>query len=455
MKWFSMPAITGKAIFFAPLLICLTVVFIQMMRTGYQEPVADALGYADRAVIFSVTPTEKTWGNGIVVAPFYPAFLNLMMQADPAVEVALKCYAARSDGCDVGGLAAVYTVQAVVVALTVYFSFLACLFMSGKYGLSFGVMVLILAAGRLTEYTDWLITEAWAFFGFMGFVASLSYAARVRDSLWAFLLMGLGLSLSVLTRPSYLYLVYSFIIVIPLYWWIVMKGKPVATLMKTAVFIIPFLSLVIPWMFRNLYYFDVFGVSAGYGSYILSERVAYNMMSWSEYAASFIYWLPDFGDSLSKTLFDPALYQKLDFGASDGYYRYGNSVLRSTIYAAAETDKERVSLLVNDYILGDLVKHIFVTFSLALRGMWVAKYLGLIGVFFMIPAFFLYKRMTGVGPLLLFAYPFFFMVGFNAFVSVSIPRYNVPVVLLYAMAIVICGLAVFQVVKNRCLPRVA
>ncbi|MFD2204223.1 hypothetical protein [Kiloniella antarctica] len=441
-------SITEKKSFTLPLLVCLIVISIQSFLIGYQEPVFDALAYAERALNFSFIPAVDAPETGIVFAPLYPGFLNLMMQLDSSVERALNCYVARTGGCDVSGLASVYAIQTLIIALVVYFSFLASYFITNRYGFSIAVMILILFAGRLSEYTTWLITESFAFVGFMSFAACLAYALKVKDGFVAFFLMGLTLSLSVLTRPSYLYLLYSLIFLIPIYWGIAHRNKPFDILIKLVAFLLPFLCLVIPWMLRNYYYHGVFGVSAGYGAYILSERVAYNLMSWSEYGVSFVYWLPDFGDSISKNIFDSALYSKLDFGSADGYYRYGNSTIRSAVYDSAQTDPERVRFILDQYILPDFLKHVLVTVSLSFRGMWVAKYFGLIGVVTLIPAFFQIKRMIGAAPILFLAYPFFFMVGFHAFVSVSIPRYNAPMVLIYSMAIIITVIAVGRVFQK-------
>ncbi|WP_085907270.1 hypothetical protein [Kiloniella majae] len=434
-------------LYFVPLVACLLVISLQAFLIGYKAPVADALGYADRATTFSFIPSGAAQESGIIFAPLYPAFLSLMMSIDTGVEQAVQCYVARDGGCDVSGLAPVYVVQTILIALEVYFCYLVCLFLTKRVWISLSVMVLVLLAGRMSEYATWLITETWAFFGFMGFATSLAYALKVKDNSVVFLLMGLGLSIAVLTRPSYLYLVYFLILAIPFYWLVIKKEKPKELLFKTGIFLLPFILFVIPWMLRNYSYYGVFGVSAGYGPHILSERVTYNMMSWTEYAVSFIYWLPDFGDSLSKSLFPAEFYQKLDFGYPEGYYAYGNSIMRAEIYEQAATEKERISLLLNGYILPDIVKHIMVTLSLSLRGMWVAKYFGLIGVLALIPGFIQLKKMAGTAPVLFFAFPFFFMVGFNAFVSVSIPRYNVPLVMIYAIAIVLTAWSIWKLVQ--------
>ena len=436
-------------LYLLPLCFCILTLFIQAWLVGFQKPVFDALSYADRATSFSFIPAKETQGSGIIFAPLYPGFLHFMMSIDSGVEQAMLCYVERQGGCDVAGLASVYAVQTILIALVVYFCYLACYFFTKRFWLSLSAMMLVLFAGRMSEYSTWLITESWAFFGFISFAVCLAYALKVKDNLCVFLLMGTGLSIAVLTRPSYLYLVYFLILVIPLYWLLIKKEGLKETVFKTGAFLLPFILFVLPWMLRNYSYHGVFGVSAGYGPYILSERVAYNMMSWAEYAVSFIYWLPDFGDSLSKNLFPVELYQKLDFGHSEGYYRYGNSVMRSEIYEQATSEKARISLLLNGYILPDIVKHIMVTFSLSLRGMWVAKYFGLIGVFALIPGFIQLKKIAGTAPVLFFAFPFFFMVGFNAFVSVSIPRYNVPLVMIYSIAIVLTGYALWKLVQRR------
>ena len=215
----------------------------------------------------------------------------------------------------------------------------------------------------------------------------------------------------------------------------VRKLRPRDAIKNTAAFILSICIIIGPWILRNYYYYDFASVSVGYGSYILSERVAYNEMTWTEWAVSFIYWLPDFGDKLASALFSEEFYQRLNFESPTGFYLIGNTEFRNEIYSLGATEAERRAILLNDYIFQDLFKHIMVTFTMVCRGMWTGKYFGLVGFVFLVPGILILRHRVRFATLFAFAVPFYFMLGLNAFVSVSIPRYNMPMQMFYALFI--------------------
>ena len=120
-------------LYLLPLCFCILALFIQAWLVGFQEPVFDALSYADRATSFSFIPAKETQGSGIIFAPLYPGFLHFMMSIDSGVEQAMLCYVERQGGCDVAGLASVYAVQTILIALVVYFCYLACYFFTKRF----------------------------------------------------------------------------------------------------------------------------------------------------------------------------------------------------------------------------------------------------------------------------------------------------------------------------------
>ncbi|WP_343564256.1 hypothetical protein [Kiloniella sp. b19] len=443
----------GLRLFAFVALVSFGVIAVGAMKTGYKEPVADALGYADRAIAFSVIPEQKETEqhNVIVFAPLYPAVLSSLAMLDTRLDETLECYHNRVGGCDVNGLALVYWFQILLGALSAVVLFYTAENITGNRLVSLTTFVFVLIFGKFHDYAVWLITESFYYFLFFCFAYFSSCFLFSENRKRFVFFAAFFLSLAALARPPYLYLYYALVLALPVYLLLARKLPLQKILAVSLTFLVPFCVLVLPWMLRNLEYYGVFGVSAGYASFILSERVTYNLMTWQEFLVSWIYWLPDFGDSLAASLFAPEYWQRLDFGYPEGFYLIGNTETRSTIYSLASTDPERVRILVSQYILAEPFKHVMVTLALAWRGMLVVKYFSLFGVVALFPALKrLGKRQEG-DKLLAFAFSFFFMLGFNAFVSVNVARYNVPLIFIYslAVAVVLAALVSFFQQKLR------
>ena len=186
-------------------------------------------------------------------------------------------------------------------------------------------------------------------------------------------------------------------------------------------------------MMRNYVEFGSYTLTQGYDSFILVQRLAYNMMSWQEWGVSFVYWLPDFGDSLAKSLFDESLYIKLSWYDPTSYYTVGNSTFREETLLAAGGEEQHFAYLLNHYLFGDLFKHIMVTFPIILRGMWTGKYIGLFGFLFLVPILIHLWRKGSVLDFLLYMFPVVFILGLNGFVSVNVVRYNEPLIVIFAV----------------------
>jgi hypothetical protein len=110
--------------------------------------------------------------------------------------------------------------------------------------------------------------------------------------------------------------------------------------------------------------------------------------------------------------------------------------------AAAETRNPDAVLpyLLQTEILANPVKHALVTLPLAWRAVFVSKYCGIAGLICFCVVLVRHLRMREYA-FLVASLPVWFMVFFHAFVSVSIPRYNLALIPLYAYALAFCAQA--------------
>jgi len=247
---------------------------------------------------------------------------------------------------------------------------------------------------------------------------------------------GIALGLAALAWPSFPYLVYM-IATIGIIWAIVqrhdLRGPSLILLL-----VVGYAITVAPWMIRNGIKLNSYAISEGYAPFILAQRVAYNDMTPKELGISFLYGLPDFGDTISKKVFARDDYKRLDYAEPKGFYLWGNTVLRDRMTKEAGGKDKLLGYLIRHEILAHPVKHVLVTLSLAWRGMWVSMYWGLIAIpIFMVLAWTALRARHWT--FLIYSFPAWFMLGFNAFTSVNVVRYNLTLVPCLAIAVA-CGI---------------
>ena len=438
----------------AALVLCLTVVLWQTLAPDYRRPVADALVYAGAALNLVdawVDPARNWLGAfGIQYGPGYPAFLSLFAIADPGLERVLRCLVEPAASCDLGGLTRLFVVQGVFAALSAFLTFLAAGRLTGDRRAAWLALLLVLATKMNAGYASQVLTEALAFpflFLFLWLLAVLVTAARPGWRTAA--LTGAALAGAVLARPSYGLLVYFMIAT--LFLWALWPRRlgPVRAALLTGAFAAGALALLGPWVLRNAVMAGVAVVTAGTNESVLVERLAYNRMTWGEWAVAFIYWLPDFGDGLAKVLFPRDAYIRLSWYDPASFYSMGRGTFAQDLRQAAGASGDAFGYLVREHVLADLPKHLMVTLALAWRGMWAGKYLGLAGAVLLPACFWLLARRGRAAAFAFWCLPGIFMLGLYAFATVNVVRYNDPLIALYAIAVAVALVNLGGLLRGR------
>ena len=368
---------------------------------------------------------------GQFFAPLYPGLIAGLMAIDSRFADEVQCVFAAykrdvPPECGKRYTALVVT-QTLLAAATCLFLWLAARLVTGSLVVSWLALAVAISAGAYSAYAIRFLTEGLAFTVFSAASLALLVAWRGggRWGRWAW--AGAALGVAALTRPSYAYVLYAALpaaaLALPLL-KNVGRGRMALSVGALAV---GYLLVAGPWMARNHALFGDWGITGGYASFILVERIAYNAMTWGEWGAAFVYWLPDFGDSLAASLFDPALVARLNIESPAGFSELGKSVLRAETLAAAGGREAHLGYLIREGILADPIKHLAVTLALAWRGVWIAKYWGLVTVLLFVPVLVVAIRRRW-DDFILYALPAWFMVGFHGFTSVSIDRYNLTLI---------------------------
>lgn len=443
------PALSWKrlGLVFGITLIVLGLQYVLILEPKF--PAADEARYTGLAhslhnysIFGPFRGAEQTPRPDLTYAPLYPAFVAGIMALDPGLAAELDCYlnnntdlaTIKAAGCrpHYGSIIVVQMLLAAVTLVLVWVTARIVTHSEAAAWLAFGLALL---TGRHGFYANHFLTENLVLPLFAA--AGLALVVAWRDKRpAAFVIAGLILGLAALARPIFLQLTLVIaVLLLGLGLWYWYRGRHIASdqaprpaggrrlVLGSFLLALTCLVTISPWVLRNLEQFDRPVLTEGYGGNILAQRVAYNRMSWGEFGVAFLYWLPDFGDTLAATLFPERLYQRLTFDHPDSFYRLGNETLiRETRLAAGGEDKQ-VRYLLKTHVIGDPVKHTGVTLALAWRGMFIAKYWGLVTILFFIPVF-IFACRRGWSEMILLALPPWFMVGLHAFLSVSVQRYN-------------------------------
>lgn len=419
----------------------LIVSFLQLTFYRMSTPELDALRYVDYALnihdhgVFGVSNAsrDQTPLPGNANSPLYPNLLALAMRIDSQFASTLRCVIAPDDAiqipCPSSYRAIIVLQDLIVIAILVSVWGVAWLLFN-RSAIAWGSAALTLASTKLMFFANHLLTEILVLFFFailMYVIVALVQTGRHR---WWFA-AALALGFLTLTRPEYLYLGY-FLIGAALITSVVRKRPGNAV--SIAIVVFTFYGVVGPWMARNHHHFGSYAVTGGYSDIIIAYRAAYNRMSWSEWSAAFIYWLPAHGEHLAKELLSPASFAKLGTDEKSYLYVDGRDIFNNGLAAVNGEREQLTTHLIKTEVLAHPFRHLRSSIPLAWRGILAGKYLAVAGVpcFALLLGAALLRRDWTVIVLLL---PAIIMVTLYAAVSVSIPRYNVYLIYYYSLAV--------------------
>lgn len=413
----------------------------RQLRTGdsyiYLSTAKDLI---DKGVLtngtFSTThPESGKNGQGTFFTPLYPAFLSIIMRFDKNFYGDAGCHLSSKNGAEAQACSnrynSVILAQMFLSALTCLIIWLGALLLTKNLAISWLSLVIGLASGVYGQYSTEIMTESLLFplFAAASLLAALAWQKKdeINKSGLLWLASGIVFGLVTLTRPAYSYLIYASFIFLFLACVFLTKQNFIASLRYPLLLIAGFAICISPWIMRNGLTTGDYVISKGYGAFVLVQRLAYNDMSVKEWSASFIYHLPDFGDSLSEKLFGIEAAERFNYGNKDGFFYVGHTDLRKKISSEVENEEEMMSHVLKEYLIPSLPKHLMTTISMVFNGLWIGKYWGLVAIPLFMAALILALRRNWQ-ELIVLSFPGWFMLGFHAFTSVNVTRYNMTLV---------------------------
>jgi hypothetical protein len=428
------------------LLAATFVVGFQMASKPPRPIYADELQYLTvsrnltlHGVFSDETVTDQVPGPSAFFAPVAPWLYAVLLKVDTSLEPTIACqfrhYRDPRAHCEIRYSLLTRGIMATLAALGLWGSWV----LARSFGLSavgsWTVLAVVAASGVHAHFARHFLTEAPLLAIFPFFLALLLRATdpSVQRSLGLLVGLGLAMGLLALTRPSYVYQAYAVIMAMPLlrYYRGAAAIGPFGVGAALAV-AAGYMLCVVPWMLRNWFALGEFALTVGYDVDILVQRLLYNQMSWAEWWRAWIYWLPDFGDNIAISLFGEDAVRKLSLLEPTGYHYAGNPPIADFLQTHIGNRPATLGNLL-PVLLADWPKHVAVSFVMAWQGLWAGKYITFVAVLL---APFALRRMAATGQLrgfLVIAGVVLMMVGFYAFVSVSIPRYNLPMIWISAL----------------------
>jgi len=363
-------------------------------------------------------------------APLYPGLLAAVAQVDSALRANIDCLAEGDGHNPACGRAA-------PVMRSLQAAELVCVFwlfwwIGGAVGgtrlrawLTLGLA--LLTAGVLMRSVTYLMTEMTTLWFTTAATACGLRAAQAGGSrAWGFA-CGVLLALAALTRPAFEYLIFATAIAGFLAAWRARRGFGAALALVAGAAL-----TLAPWILRNAIMFGRPALSFGYASHTLVQRIEFDFMTWHEYALSYVCWLPN-GESLGRRIDGPAACERFGWDSPRSFYILGHGHLLDATLVASGGYAHHMSYLLHTYIFAMPLWHIAVTIPLALRGAYIDHWWGFVLLFVALAAT-VRAMLRGDWRFLLVSLPAWFMLALNAAVAVNQTRYNLMLILPYALA---------------------
>ena len=431
---------------FFHVLVFLSLIGLQAHHMSEQGPRAgtDARWYIGYAL--SILHESRLPPGRVEIVPLYPLWLAMWMHVDPDYRDYLQClhenapywregkkfWPGDASNCRPLRLANVgFYVQVFLGAVGTGLVWLAGWLASGR------PMVAHLGAFFAVYAGSWLIlgnqyrSEELVIPLLAGINVCLAWLVlsgvrrrgwiRVRTAAVA-ITCGLLLGALALVRPPYEFLLAALPFAAAV--WMLRDRPRRREIATVTAWILVSASLVLaPWIVRNHTAKGFVGLTEGYGSHILYERLAFNAMTWRQWMAAFPAWSGGGGLRLAREWFGPdtvAVFHPLH----QEYYAWRGVEERTRMRAIVASDDQLG--LVLGRMWSDLPKHLAVSLPLAWRGMmqspqiWYGNALWLLVIFSFVQG-------SGRNRSVLAALAFcpFFVLAVNALVSTSLPRYSV------------------------------
>ena len=306
------------------------------------------------------TPPPADMGR----APLYPAFLAVMIHADPSYRAWAKCMIDEGASCP-SRSRFVPVVQVLLTLLALFVMYEMCLMLEAPSPIA--LLVTFLASSELFRLAyAHTMSEAVAIplFGLASFALMRCFRSPTR-LLWP-AMAGVALGLLALSRLAFAH--FLPLIAVSVF---ALPGRERRTMRQRALgalaLICAYGAVVAPWYARNIARFDTAAIGQAAASNVLAMRVLYNRMTFEEGLAATIYFLPGVGDVLARQLFAERVTSRFDASNPEGFRQQGRAYFRKMQATYPHAPDLRRALLLE--MFASPVRHVAVALPLAIDGL--------------------------------------------------------------------------------------
>jgi 4-amino-4-deoxy-L-arabinose transferase-like glycosyltransferase len=310
--------------------------------------------------------------------PAYPALITVLAKADGRLAEGVDCRRleeTRAHGDARFALLRIVQAAAGVGVLVVVF-YLA-LELIGSRAVACAAVVLYVIGGKLGEFSR--VVEPHNFYALLlllGFYL-LAVACRTSRSV-LFGAAGASLGLAALFSASAVPLLF-----VPLALAAVAKSEDRGqgrAVRGGVVLLLAGLVVVGPWALRNAVLFGDPMLADQTDALLLSFRVAYNAMPYSDWPLAGLDWIPSYGDVITRLLFGEDAVHRFGLLDPGAYFNHGHAIYAAALSATPPGGNSYFAVWSRN-VATDPVRHILTSIPVFTHGMWGTHgFMGIVGL---------------------------------------------------------------------------
>ena len=429
-------------------IILILIITAAVFSGAYRTPIAPPPGCVTSLLVahnlaeknafsIEVTAPDARPASGRPMPPAYPFLLAGLAGIDSGVARGLDCAGLSPSQHQLGryfeSLRFLQALAGVGILILVYHLAEA---LTGARSMAMATVVLYVIGGKLGEFARSIEPDNFRNLATFLSLLLLSIAYR-KEQAWMFGAAGACLGVAALFHPILGILIFALPAVLAAIPWITGSGRCRGrrNALYNVAFVLGGLAVIAPWCARNLYLFGDPMLADRSEALLLSFRVAYNAMPYSDWPLAVLSWVPSYGNVLTQFFFGADAAHRFALLEPGAYFANGPVILAEGI-DRTPTAGNPFFVVWSTYVAADPIRHLLTSIPVFARGMWGTHgFMGVVGLF-LLPRM-LRHLFAGPNPPAAIAVAAFafLLVLIQSFLTPNFYWMNTPMLLLMSLAI--------------------
>jgi hypothetical protein len=329
--------------------------------------------------VFSIAaPTQEAPQSGRPMGPAYPALMTALAYGDARLAQGVDCRRLAETQEHAGRyFASLRFVQAAAGIGVLVLVFYLAWELIGSRAIACASVVLFVIGGKLGEFARILEPHNLYALALLLSLYLLAVAYRRKTGL-LFAAAGASLGLAALFMPSAA-LVLAVPLVCAAIGW-TGRHRRATDLRAGAAFLLGGLVVIAPWAARNAYLFGDPMLAAQSDALLLSFRVAYNAMPYSEWPLAVLSWVPSYGNMLAELLCGEGAVGRFGLLEPGAYFANGHAIYDAAVSKMPPGGNPFVAVW-SENVGAAPVRHLLTSIPVFTRGIWGTHgFMGIVGL---------------------------------------------------------------------------